>query len=146
MKKESAFLTGLLVALVFAFSPAEAQNSYYFPEATALDSKIPTPEQYLGYSIGSFYTRHDQVVNYFKELARLSNRVHIQVIGYTAENREQIIATITSPENFDHLEQIRQEHLNQIDPSKPVLSTSSPVIIDLGHRSQLTSRLLSCSK
>jgi hypothetical protein len=133
MKKESAFFTGFLVSLLFVFSQAEAQNSYYFPEATALDSKIPTPEQYLGYPIGSFYTRHDQVVNYFKELARLSNRVHIQVIGHTTENREQIIATVTSPENFDHLEQIRQEHLSQIDPSKPVLGTNSPVIIDLGY-------------
>jgi hypothetical protein len=87
----------------------------------------------LGYPIGSFYTRHDQVVAYFRELARVSNRVHVQVIGKTYENREQIIVTVTSPDNYSHLEQIRQEHLSQIDPAKPVLSTNSPVIIDLGY-------------
>src|ERR1700761_9358782 len=125
---------GIFLALMLLLVQyVSAQNSYYFPKAGPLDSKIPTPEQYLGYPIGSFYTRHDQVVNYFRELARLSNRVHLQVIGRTVENREQIIATVTSPENYGRLEQIRQEHLSQIDPSKPVLGEKSPIIIDLGY-------------
>lgn len=132
MKKNK--LGGIFLAtMLLLIQYVSAQNNYYFPKATVLDSKIPTPEQYLGYPIGSFYTRHDQIVNYFKELARVSDRVHVQVIGRTTENREQIIATITSPDNFSHLEQIRQEHLNQVDPSKPVLSTKAPVIIDLGY-------------
>src|ERR1700712_835868 len=118
-KTGSIFLTTMLLLIQYV----SAQNSYYFPKATALDSKIPTPEQFLGYPIGSFYTRHDQVVAYFRELARVSDRVHVQSIGHTYENREQIIATITSPENYGHIEQIRQEHLNQVDPSKPVLGS-----------------------
>lgn len=125
---------GLFLTLFITMSQVSAQNSYYFPKAGAtLDAKIPSPEQFLGYPIGSFYTRQDQVVAYFRELARVSNRVHIQVIGKTVENRDQIIVTITSPDNYRRLEQIRQEHLSQIDPAKPVLSTSSPVIIHLGY-------------
>ncbi|WCT10672.1 M14 family metallopeptidase [Mucilaginibacter jinjuensis] len=128
--KITSLLFGLLL---FSVQIVSAQSNYYFPKAQALDSKIPTPEQFLGYPIGSFYTRHDQVVAYFRELARVSNRIHVQSIGHTYENREQIIATVTSPENFGRLDQIRQEHLNQIDPAKPVISSSAPVIIHLGY-------------
>lgn len=133
MKIISKFNTWLAVLLLLSIQQAFAQNSYYFPKATALDSKILTPEQFLGYPIGTYYTRHDQVVAYFRELARVSDRVHVQTIGKTYEQREQIIVTITSPANYGRLEQIRREHLNQIDPAKPVLSNSAPVIIDLGY-------------
>jgi hypothetical protein len=127
-------IAGLFVILLLVVLQASAQNSYYFPKTSAtLDAKIPTPEQFLGYPIGSFYTRHEQVVAYFRELARVSNKVHVQVIGKTVENREQIIVTITSPDNYGRLEQIRQEHLNQVDPAKPVLSANAPVIIHLGY-------------
>jgi hypothetical protein len=127
-------IAALALSLFITVQLASAQNNYYFPKtASTLDTKIPSPEQFLGYPIGSFYTRHDQVVNYFRELAKVSNRVHVQVIGRTVENREQIIVTITSPENYGRLEQIRQEHLSQIDPAKPVLNTNAPVIIHLGY-------------
>lgn len=124
-------LTLLLIILV-SFS-SWAQNSYFFPKATSLNPKIPTPEQFLGYPIGSYYTRYDQVIAYFKELAKVSDRVHVEGIGKTYEQREQIIVTITSPANYSNLESIRKEHLNQIDPSKAVLGTSAPVIIHLGY-------------
>lgn len=132
--KTNRKISGWLIAfLLISAQFTSAQNGYYFPGTTALDSKIPSPEQYLGYPIGSYYTRHDQVVNYLKELAKVSDRIHVQVIGKTNEQREQIIVTATSPQNYGRLEQIRQEHLNQIDPAKPVLNSSSPVIIHLGY-------------
>lgn len=121
-----------LFALLFALQAA-AQNSYYFPKATSLDAAIPTPEKFLGYPIGSHYTRHEQIVDYFRELARVSNRIHVQTIGKTYEEREQIIATITSPENYNRLEEIRQEHLTLVDPSKPLIDNKAPVIIHLGY-------------
>ena len=112
---------------------AVAQNSYFFPKASSLDPKIPTPEQFLGYPIGTYYTRYDQVIAYFKELAKVSDRVHVEGIGKTYEQREQIIVTITAPANYSNLENIRKEHLSQVDPSKPVLSNNAPVIIHLGY-------------
>ncbi len=123
----------LFSLLLFIAAQASAQNSYFFPKAATLDSRIPTPEQFLGYAIGTYYTRHDEVVAYFRELARLSDRVHVQTIGKTYEQREQIIVTITSPANYGRLEQIREEHLNQVDPARPVLTTNSPLVIDLGY-------------
>ncbi|RZK92352.1 MAG: hypothetical protein EOO98_03450 [Pedobacter sp.] len=123
----------VLVLSVVLVQQANAQNSYFFPKATSLDAKIPTPEAFLGYPIGSYLTRHDQVVAYFRQLEKVSDRVHVESLGKTYEQREQIIVTITAPSNYQKLEQIRQEHLSQIDPSKPVLGTNAPVIINLGY-------------
>ena len=97
------------------------------------DAKIPTPEQFLGYPIGSHYTRHDEIVAYLRELEKVSNKVHVQSLGRTYEQREQVVATFTSPENYAKLEDIRQEHLTLVDPSKPAIRPDAPVIIDLGY-------------
>lgn len=121
-----------MVGMLISFK-ASAQNSYFFPKASQLDTKIPSPESFLGYPIGTFFTRHEQVVSYFRHLEKLSDRVHVQSLGKTYEQREQIIVTITAPSNYAKLEQIREEHISQTNPSTPVLGNSSPVIIHLGY-------------
>ncbi|MCX2449663.1 M14 family zinc carboxypeptidase [Pedobacter sp. PLR] len=123
----------LTVLSLISIQPSTAQNNYFFPKATSLDARIPTPEQFLGYPIGSYFTRHEQVLAYFRELEKVSDRVHVESLGKTYEQREQIIVTITAPSNYAKLEQIRQEHLNQVDPSKAPLSNAAPVIIHLGY-------------
>jgi hypothetical protein len=57
----------------------------------------------------------------------------VQVIGKTYEERAQIIATITAPANYGRLNDIKQEHLTQTDPSKPNVSSSAPVVVLLGY-------------
>lgn len=125
------FLSGF--ALIVLSFQSNAQLPYFFPKTNNFDPKVPSPEQFLGYQIGTHYTRHDRIVAYFRELARTSNRVHVQTIGKTYEEREQIIVTFTSPENYNRLESIRQEHLSLVDPAKPILDKSSPVVILLGY-------------
>ncbi|WEK37835.1 MAG: M14 family metallopeptidase [Candidatus Pseudobacter hemicellulosilyticus] len=123
-----------LFIIAFLFSvPALAQQPYYFSEGGPFDPKIPTPEKFLGYDIGSFYTRHDQLVAYLKELARVSDRVHLEVIGKTYENREQVILTITAPENYARIESIRTEHITLADPGKAIPSGQAPVVVLLGY-------------
>lgn len=121
-----------ILAMLISFG-ASAQNNYFFPKAGQLDAKIPSPESFLGYPIGTFFTRHEQVVSYFRHLEKLSDRVHVQSLGKTYEQREQIIVTITAPSNYAKLEQIRQDHLSQTNPSIPVLGNNAPVIIHLGY-------------
>lgn len=123
----------LIILSLISIQPSSAQNPYFFPKAGTLDPRIPTPEQFLGYPIGTYYTRHDQVVAYFRQLEKLSDRLHVESLGKTYEQREQIVLTITAPANYAKLEQIRQEHLHQVDPSKPVLEKSAPVIVHLGY-------------
>lgn len=105
-----------------AFSPLHGQNSYYFPGETQFDQTIPTPEEFLGYAIGSHYTRHDRIVDYMEELARLSDKAEFQVIGETYQKRPQVVLTITSPENHSNLEGIREDHLTLTDPDTPFVN------------------------
>ncbi|WP_440999553.1 M14 family metallopeptidase [Fodinibius sp. SL11] len=100
-----------------------AQNDYYFPDMdeAKLDKNIPSPKQFLGYDIGTHYTRHDRIVAYLKELAEQSNKATFQVIGETYEKRPQVVLTVTSPNNHENIEKIRQQHLTLLDPDEPVL-------------------------
>lgn len=115
------------------FNPLFAQNAYFFPNKK-LNPAIPSPEQFLGYAIGSHHTRHDKLVEYMKELDRVSDKVSVQKIGETFEHREQIILTITNPANAAKLETIRQEHLALCDPAKPLPDVKNmPSIVWLGY-------------
>lgn len=124
----------LLALLVFGLTlSVNAQNNYFFPAGVTFDPAIPSPEQFLGYSVGDWHTRHDRIVSYFQELARVSPKAHFQIIGYTNERRPQVVLTITSPENYARIEDIRKEHLKLADPSQSVTISSMPVIITHGY-------------
>ncbi|NNM07213.1 MAG: zinc carboxypeptidase, partial [Gemmatimonadetes bacterium] len=111
-------LLPFLALMMLAISPSRvgAQNGYFFPEGERFDPQIPSPEEFLGYPIGTFTTRQDRIVAYLKELARLSDRATYQSIGTSFEHREMPVLTVTSPENHGRLEAIRQEHLASLEP------------------------------
>ena len=70
-----------VLALLLVGSSAFAQNDYYFPNTGAdLDPAIPTPEQFLGYPIGSHYTRAD--------------RAHVDLTGVTAHDPQTARAVL----------------------------------------------------
>lgn len=124
------------IAALFLLSTfsLRAQHAYFFPGAGPFNPNVPTPEQFLGYAIGTHYTRHDQLVAYFRELERTSGgRAKLQVIGKTYEERPQVILTVTSPENHNRLEDIRQRHVTVTDPSKNGPEKADPVVILLGY-------------
>ncbi|MBZ9728767.1 M14 family metallopeptidase [Salegentibacter sp. JZCK2] len=124
----------LLPLLFFCSFSLLAQEAYFFPDKENFNKNIPSPQEFLGYEIGDFHTRHDRIVAYFNELAKLSDRVHVQEIGETYEQRSMIVATITSPENYRNLENIRSEHLELIDSKSPLPELENmPVIVQLGY-------------
>lgn len=130
----------LLLATATALSspqPAQAQSAYFFPQVTdaaAFDAAVPTPEQFLGYPIGSRYTRHDQLVAYFQELAKRSDKISVREIGRSYEGRPLLIATVTAAGNHARLEQIRQQHATLADPAQPRSAAGdSPVVVWLGY-------------
>ena len=128
------FVSGLLLlALASAHpAPAAAQNAYFFPDGESFDTSIPSPEDFLGYPIGTFVTRQDRIVAYFQELARLSDRASYQSIGQTFEYRQMPVLTVTSPTNHERLEAIRREHLASIVPGASA-ADGLPVIAHLGY-------------
>ena len=128
------YLTFLAFFSSIANLPVSAQNDYFFPGESSFDSRIPSPEQLLGYPIGSQHTLHAHVIRYFKELARLSDRVAYREIGKTYENRPLVILTISSPENHGQLQSIRENHLKLCDPGQSGLSPEGqPIILHLGY-------------
>ena len=78
------------------------------PGTESYDDAIPRPSEVIGHQIGTRHTRPAQVVDYFQAVAEASDRVVLRSHGRTYEGRRLIHAIVTSPENHDNLEQIRQ--------------------------------------
>lgn len=109
------------IALITLFPHlSQAQNDYFFDSDARFDERIPSPEQFLGYPIGTLHTRHDAIVAYMRELARLSDRAVLDTIGETYEHRQQVVLKVTSSENHAGLEEIRQEHLSIVSPNSEI--------------------------
>ncbi|HEX3109198.1 MAG TPA: M14 metallopeptidase family protein [Thermoanaerobaculia bacterium] len=87
----------VLAALLFAATAVLAQNA------------IPTPDEYLGYTLGDRFTPWDRIVDYFNELTRRSPLITFQKIGETYEHRPLMIAVITSQANRAKLDAIRHD-------------------------------------
>jgi hypothetical protein len=84
----------------------------------------------LGYPIGAHHTRYDKIVEYFKELDRLSDRMTLEINGKTYGQRDQIVGIFTSPNNHARLEDIRQQHLKQRTEKA---SGNVPLVIHLAY-------------
>jgi hypothetical protein len=102
----------------------------YVPTVT--DSTLPLPQQTLGFNVGDWHVRHDQIQRYFEQLAAASPRTALEVIGYTHEQRPLLQMVISSERNLQRLEQIRSQHIAAARAGeKP--ATDAPVIIWLGY-------------
>ncbi|MCD4769637.1 MAG: hypothetical protein K8R35_05665 [Bacteroidales bacterium] len=124
----------LTVLFIFVYSLTSiGQNDYYFPGKTSFNTDIMTPEEFMGYPVGSHHTRYDKMVEYLKYLSDESDRASFGIFGYSVELRPQVILTITAPSNYKNLEDIRIDHLKLSDPGQPVDNIESmPVIVQLG--------------
>jgi hypothetical protein len=111
----------LLFALCFASTGAAAQDkpvlNYYLP-AISYNPAIPTPAAFLGYEVGEWHVSHDQLLAYMRELDRLSDRITLREYGRSHENRPLINLTITHPDNFPRLEEIKKQRAQLADPAR----------------------------
>ncbi len=109
------YVTLSLLALLFV-SPLFAQMEpptldYYLPSDITYNPDIPEPQEILGWVPGTWHVSHDKLVNYMRTLAESSDRISIEDRGQTYEGRPLLLLTITSPENHQNLEKIRQQHV-----------------------------------
>ena len=73
---------------------------------------IKSPSEFLGYEIGTQFSRHHQVVDYFQYVeSQLSNQVKMEKYGETYERRPLYVTYISSEENMRNLETIRENNL-----------------------------------
>lgn len=75
--------------------------------------KLQNPAEFLGYELGDRFTRHHQMVDYFKHIDAAAENVVVQQYGETYEHRPLIYAIVASPDNFKNTEQIRQDNLRR---------------------------------
>jgi hypothetical protein len=75
--------------------------------------EIKSPSAFLGYEIGSRFTRHHKVVDYFTYVSSIAANVKLEKYGETNEHRPLYLAYISSQENINNLETIRESNLAQ---------------------------------
>lgn len=106
--------------------------SFYLPDEK-YNQNIPTPESVLGYQIGDWHIRHDQLVNYFKALDKASDRVTVKTIGYSHEQRELLQVTITSVANHSKIDTIQQQHIARLSQQSKPNSANYPLVVNLNY-------------
>jgi hypothetical protein len=95
----------LLLVLALGAAPATARD-------------VPSPESVLGFRVGEDRKLADwgQIVDYFKKLDAASDRVSVEEVGRTTEDRPFLVAVISSERNLERLEEIRRGNLRLADP------------------------------
>ena len=96
---------------------------------------IVTPDAFLGYKLGSRFTVHSRIVNYF-EAAASSNpeQMKLEKYGETNEGRPLLTAVIASKENMKRIEEIRKNNLRLTGLLKDVPGNiNAPVIVWLSY-------------
>ncbi|SCY18161.1 Zinc carboxypeptidase [Nonlabens sp. Hel1_33_55] len=87
--------------------------SFFLLAALAVQAQLQSPADFLGYEIGTEFSRHADVVRYFEHVAANSDMVTYQEYGKTNERRPLTYAIVTSPANQNNIEQIRKNNLAQ---------------------------------
>ena len=79
---------------------------------TSNAQSIATPDAFLGYKLGSKFTAHARLVNYFESVANaLPDQIKLDKYGETNEGRPLLTAVIASKENFKRIDEIRKNNL-----------------------------------
>ncbi len=73
---------------------------------------ISTPDAFLGYKLGSKFTVHYKIVNYFESVAKaLPEQIKLEKYGETNEGRPLLMAVIATKENLKRIDEIRKNNL-----------------------------------
>jgi len=113
---KAVFLPLLLLALTPLLLRAQTSNSeedreltYYLP-ALDYNPAITTPKEFLGWQIGDWHVSHDLQQAYMRLLAGQSDRMVLEEIGRSYEDRPLLNLIVTTPANHAKLEDLRVKH------------------------------------
>jgi len=125
-----------ILSFFAACQAASAQDlKYFLPDSVTYDPSIPTPRDIIFHDVGEWHVTHDRLVNYMRAVAAAApNRIKMETMGFSYENRPQVLLIITSPANHRRLENIRLEHLAMSNStSAPAGISNMPVVVWIGH-------------
>lgn len=119
------FVLGLLLSLSLY------SQDYFTKSYQPFQQDIPSPEEFLGYPIGDFHTRHDRIVSYLEELAKKSDHATLMDYGRTHEGRRLVFLVIGKPEHLNTLGELQKQRLEMI--AKRKLDADFPLVINLAY-------------
>lgn len=96
-----------------------------------IHAQVPSPASFLGYELGTHFTPHYKIVEYFKAAARAaSSTMKLEQYGTTTGGRPLLIATVSSTENMSNLEAIRINNLRLtgLESGKPDLTNPKAIV------------------
>jgi Zinc carboxypeptidase len=120
-----------LLFCVFTQAQNKIDLSYYLPQNITYNQNIPTPESIIGYQVGEWHVTHDKLVQYMYALAKASDRITIKSRGKTFEGRPVLLLTITSPQNHQNIDAIREAHIAATE-SNSVNTANMPIVVYQG--------------
>lgn len=129
LRKFAIAVVGVLITLTAHATTLDD----YLPKDVSYNPDIPTPKEVLGYEVGEWHVRHEQLVRYIEVLAEKSDRFSLEVTGYTHERRPLLLATVTAPANHSNIEELRQQHIALADPSQKGDVEKAPLVLYMGY-------------
>jgi hypothetical protein len=98
-------------------------------------AQVKSPEEFLGYRIGTKFTPHWKIIDYFKSVAAaVPSMMKLEQYGQTNEERSLMVAFISSETNVSNLENIRQHNLSLARQGNNLNSNSNyPAIVWLSY-------------
>jgi hypothetical protein len=103
--------------------------------AICLNAQVKSPDDFLGYELGTHFTPHHKVAEYFRQTATAAAK-NIRLIEYgkTNEGRPLLAAVISSAENISSLDQIRKNNLLLVSGTTNTVNLSTqPTILWLSY-------------
>ncbi len=84
----------------------------------AFGQSLPSPEQFFGHVVGAEkkLVRWDKQLEYFRAIAKASDRVLYQEVGKTTNNNSFVLMVISSPANLKNIEHYKQVNRRLFDP------------------------------
>lgn len=107
--------------------------TFLFFGLSIASAQIKSPDVFLGYPLGSKWTPHGQILAYFKYLAAENDNIKLISYGKTYENRELMVAVISSKENMSHLEDIRKNNVSLSRAEEKATVSQQPAILWLSY-------------
>ena len=131
----------LLFTLLLSAAPLRAQElplplEMPLPGVEAYSEEIPKPEDVIGHQIGTRHTEPAQIAEYFRTVDEASDRVVVEQHARSYEGRPLLHAVVTSPENLDRLEDIREANLRLSEEPEAVSDSalrSMPAVVYMGY-------------
>ena len=83
-----------------------------------MSGNITPPEEFFGFQLGSDrkIARWDKIVDYYKLLGDQSGKIKVVEMGPSTEGNPFLLIVISSPDNLENLEHLRQVNLRISDP------------------------------